>query len=129
MPSFHPSAVAALGELKRHYASVPFLTLGQTVLWDEPVKSAFCRLLEAIMPDAAMVAAVHDTDYFAKLPQLENRAAKFVMLPHNDGDTRNLWSAAGEISCLFGSETVPTRSLLTEHGVAFDRVARHYPGG
>ncbi|MBV9468272.1 MAG: hypothetical protein JOZ57_03445, partial [Abitibacteriaceae bacterium] len=72
---------------------------------------------------------VHDTDYFAKLPHLENRTEKYIMVPHNDGDTRNLWSAAGELSCLFGSETVPTRSLLTENGVAFDRVAKRYPGG
>ena len=129
MAEFHPTTVAALQKLQERYPAAKFLTLGQTVLWDEPVKAAFCRILEAINPSATMVAAVHDTDYFAKLPHLEDRAEKYVMLPHNDGDTRGLWSAAGELSCLFGSETVPTRSLLTENGVAFDRVARRYPGG
>jgi len=129
MSDFQPSAVAAIQALRARFPDTPFLTLGQTVLWDEPAKAAFCRILEVVAPDALMVAAVHDTDYFAKLTHFENRAEKFVLLPHNDGDTRGLWSAAGELSCLFGSETVPTRHLLTENGVAFDRVARDYPGG
>jgi len=125
---FQPSAVAAVQELRARYPHSPFLTLGQTVLWDEPVKAAFCRILEAVAPDATMVAAIHDTDYFAKLGHIES-AEKFVLLPHNDGSTRGLWSAAGELSCLFGAETVPTRAALAEAGVAFDRVAKFYPGG
>ena len=129
MPDFDPTVVAAIRTLRERFPRTPFLTLGQTVFWDEPAKAAFCRVMEEVAPDASIVAAVHDTDYFAKLPQLESRAEKFVLLPHNDGDTRGLWSAAGELSCLFGSETVPTRQLLTENGVAFDRVARGYPGG
>lgn len=129
MSEFHPAAVAAIEELCRRYPSTPFLTLGQTVLWDEPAKAAFCRMLEIIAPEAVIVAAVHDTDYFAKLPHVGASDRKFLLVEHNDGDTRGLWSAAGELSCLFGSETVPTRALLTEHGVAFDRVARRYPGG
>ena len=102
------------------------------MLWDEPAKAAFCRMLETLAPNAVMVAAIHDTDYFAKLPRSESevtRREKFALLSHNDGDTRGLWSAAGEISCLFGSETVPSRHALTENGVEFDRVARDYPGG
>ena len=135
MPEFHSSA-SAISELRARFPQTPFLTLGQTVWWDEPVKAAFCRILEVVAPDAVMMAAVHDTDYFAKLSRLENetqgeaeRREKFALLSHNDGDTRGLWSAAGEIACLFGSETVPTRQLLTENGVEFDRVARDYPGG
>lgn len=129
MSDLHPSAIAAVQSLRERFPDTPFLTLGQTVLWDEPAKAAFCRMLESIAPDAVMMAAVHDTDYFAKLPHFESRGENFVMVGHNDGDTRGLWSAAGEISCLFGAEVVPTRHILTENGVEFDRVARDYPGG
>ena len=120
---------AAVQDLRARFPHAPFLTLGQTVLWDEPVKAAFCRVLEVLAPGAQIVAAIHDTDYFAKLTHLENLNEKFALLEHNDGDTRGLWSAAGEISALFGSETVPTRHKLNENGVAFDRVAKGYPGG
>jgi hypothetical protein len=130
--SFQPTMTEAVRQLRARFPNAPFLTLGQTVLWDEPVKAAFCRALEVLAPEAQIVAAVHDTDYFAKLSHFETAVSddrKFLLLPHNDGDTRDLWSAAGEISCLFGSETVPTRHKLVENGVAFDRVARDYPGG
>lgn len=128
---FHPSMQSAVAELGVRFPDTPFLTLGQTVLWDEPVKAAFCRALETLAPEALIIAGVHDTDYFAKLslPGSSSQEEPFVMLEHNDGDTRDLWSAAGEISALFGSETVPTRQKLTENGVAFDRVAKDYPGG
>ena len=129
----HPTAAACVRDLRARFPHTPFLTLGQTVLWDEPTKAAFCRILEAVAPDARMMAAIHDTDYFAKLPagqsEIAADAPPFVMLEHNDGDTRGLWSAAGEISAFTGSETVTTRAVLTSLGVAFDRVARRYPGG
>lgn len=126
---FQPSMVEAVRALRERFPEAPFLTLGQTVLWDEPVKAAFCRVLEDLAPEASIVAGVHDTDYFAKLKHGQESTEKFVLLEHNDGDTHDLWSAAGEISSLFGSETVPTRAKLVENGVAFDRVARDYPGG
>ncbi len=133
LPDVHPTAAACVRDVRARFPHTPFLTLGQTVLWDEPTKAAFCRILEAVAPDATMVAAVHDTDYFAKLPagqtEVVQDAPPFVMLEHNDGDTRGLWSAAGEISSFTGSETVTTRAVLTSLGVAFDRVARRYPGG
>ena len=131
-PDLSPSSVnEVVRDLHARFPQTPFLTLGQTVLWDEPVKAAFCRVLEVAAPEARMMAAVHDTDYFAKLPQDYSHVTeeKFVMLPHNDGSTRGLWSAAGEISCLFGAEIVPSRHALAENGVAFDRVARDYPDG
>lgn len=136
MDELHPS-LQVVADLHQRYPRTPFLTLGQTVLWDEPLKVAFCRVLERLAPDSLVVAAVHNTDYFAKLPHVDNRPEAntnpppdpYMLLEHNDGPTRALWSAAGEIACLFGSETMPTRQLLTESGVAFDRVAHQYPGG
>ncbi len=127
--------VAALRELRTLYPDTPFLTLGQTVLWDEPVKAAFCRLCESleiggqVPPGARVVAGVHDTDYFAKLEGLAIKSQSFAVLRHNDGDTRGLWSAAGELSALFGAEIVPSRGDFTREGVAFANAARAYPGG
>ncbi len=127
--------VAALRELRTLYPDTPFLTLGQTVLWDEPVKAAFCRLCESLEiggqmpPGARVVAGVHDTDYFAKLEGLAIKSEPFAVLRHNDGDTRGLWSAAGELSALFGAEIVPSRGDFTREGVAFAGAAGAYNGG
>ncbi len=129
MPDFQASAATAIRQLHARFPDTPFLTLGQTVLWDEPTKAAFCRLCEEIAPTAEIVAGVHDTDYFAKLPGFHDKSEKFALLPHNDGTTRGLWSAAGEISALFGAEIVPTRHALSENGVAWDRVAKRFAGG
>ena len=133
--ALHPSTVAAVCELRERFPNTPFLTLGQTTLWDEPVKAAFGAIaaqLESenlIAPGTRIVAGVHDTDYFAKLEGLSIRDTPFVTLRHNDGDTRGLWSAAGELSALFGAEIVPSRADFTREGVAFARAARVYPGG
>ncbi len=127
--------VAALRELRTRYPNTPFLTLGQTVLWDEPVKAAFCRLCESleingqVPPGARVVAGVHDTDYFAKLEGLGIKSQPFAVLRHNDGDTRGLWSAAGELSALFGAEIVPSRGEFTRENIAFAKAANAYFGG
>ena len=133
--SIPAETVAALRELRTLYPETPFLTLGQTVLWDEPVKAAFCRLCDSleiggqIPPGARVVAGVHDTDYFAKLEGLAIKSQPFAVLRHNDGDTRGLWSAAGELSALFGAEIVPSRGDFTRENIAFAQAARAYPGG
>ena len=130
-----PQTINALRDVRERFPQTPFLTLGQTVLWDEPVKAAFCRLCETLeatgeIPSGArMVAGVHDTDYFAKLEGLAVKDQPFVVLRHNDGDTRGLWSAAGELSALFGAEVVPSRSDFTREGISFHKAARAYFGG
>lgn len=129
------ATVTALRALRERFPDAPFLTLGQTVLWDEPVKAALCRVLQSleargeIAPGARFVAGVHDTDYFAKLEGLAVKDDPFIVLRHNDGDTRGLWSAAGELSALFGAEIVPSRADLAGGGVSLRSAARAYPGG
>jgi len=133
--SLHPSTIEAVRALRERFPDAPFLTLGQTVFWDEPVKAAFCRICEALeaageIPSGTqMVAGVHDTDYFAKLEGLSIKDAPFVVLRHNDGDTRGLWSAAGEVSAFLGAETVPSHLDLARGGVALGKAARAYAGG
>ena len=124
-----PSVRAVLGTIKDQYPDVPFLALGQTVFWDEPAKAVWRRLLDTCLPGAALIAGVHDTDYFAKTSAHVADDQKYVALPHDDGQTRDLWSAAGELSALFGSESVPTRSMFLKAGVPFDWLGKGYPGG
>lgn len=69
------------------------------------------------------VAGVHDTDYFAKLPQTRGTGL-YAAMPHNDTTTKELWSAAGEFSVLFGSETVVSRDLLHGAGLRLSMVQR-----
>lgn len=124
------SVSECIARLKGEMADATLLALGQTVFWDEPIKGALLPALKAHDAPNRLVFGVHDSDYFAKLPGLaEEEGAPFRMLPHNDGSTRGLWSAAGEISQLFGSETVPTRSRFVAAGVPVEKIAPFYPGG
>ena len=124
-----PSVLTVLQTLRERSPEVPFLALGQTVFWDEPDKAVWRRLLDENQPTAKMIAGVHDTDYFAKTSAHVGTDRKFVALPHDDGRTRDLWSAAGELSSLFGSESVPTRAMYLSHNVPFDWLGKNYPGG
>lgn len=111
------------GRLRTDLAGIPLLAMGQTVFWDEPTKAALRLVLDKVSPETAMLVGVHDTDYFSRLGQPWNSGG-FVLTGHDDGPTRDLWVAAAEASQLFGSETVVTRALLSEHGVPIDRMAR-----
>ncbi len=120
----HPSVAGTLRRLREEAPGVPLLALGQSVFWDEPLKAMLPILAEAVNEPVSLVAGVHDTDYFAKLPGGVESDKRFIALPKNDGSTRDFWSAAGEFSALFGSETPVTREALAAAGVSIDRIAR-----
>lgn len=125
----HQSAAKLVADLRAQFGDLSYLALGQTVLWDEPMKAVWYRLIEEDAPGSKLIAGVHDTDYFAKTTALIPTDDKYIMLPHDDGATRALWSAAGEMSALFGSEDVPTRSLYERREVPFNWLAERFPGG
>lgn len=127
MESKQPNQEAAFEELDRVAPDAPFLALGQTVFWDEPMKAGVALESAARGRRRRFVAGVHDADYFAKLPHFSNLVG-YRAFPHNDTTTRGLWSAAGEFSALFGSEAVVSRDLLKEAGLRLTRVAADRPG-
>ena len=86
-----------LEELERVSGDAPFLALGQTVFWDEPMKAGVALAARRLGRPRRLVAGIHDTDYFAKLPSgSAKKKGHFKAFPHNDTSTRGLWSAAGE---------------------------------
>ncbi|MEN3000468.1 MAG: hypothetical protein ABDI19_01345, partial [Armatimonadota bacterium] len=130
------SVERVLEQLEREAPRVPLLALGQTVFWDEPTKSVLLLLMEACGRVRPFFLGVHDTDYFARLHAREWRVASsewrgdgYALLPHNDYSTRALWSSAGEISCLFGSEQIPTRARYRAAGAQLEKVAQRHPAG
>ncbi|MBS1724400.1 MAG: hypothetical protein JSS66_15770 [Armatimonadetes bacterium] len=122
-----PSQAQALEELQRLAPEAPFLSLGQTVFWDEPMKAGVALRSRNLGFSRAFVAGVHDTDYFAKAHQ-KGRTVGYGALPHNDLSTKGLWSAAGEFSALFGSETVVSRESLIAAGAKLAKVQSERPG-
>jgi hypothetical protein len=117
----------ALQELSKVAPDAPLLALGQTVFWDEPMKAGIAVAAKRLGHNRKLVAGVHDTDYFAKLPSGSHASGRFKAFPHNDTTTRGLWSAAGEFSTLFGSETVITREMLHAAGVRISKLASARP--
>lgn len=117
----------ALRELDQVAPKAPFLALGQTIFWDEPMKVGVVEYARRLGSERGFVMGVHDTDYFAKLPGGKRRPGKFQVFPHNDTTTKGLWSAAAEFSALFGSETVVSRDALTAGGLRMAVVERARP--
>jgi len=118
----------ALRALDALTPDAPFLALGQTVFWDEPMKAGVAEASVAGGSSRRFVAGVHDTDYFAKLASATHSRNGFAATPHNDTTTKGLWSAAGEFSALFGSETIVTRETLVRAGLRVDALNRLRPG-
>jgi hypothetical protein len=117
----------ALEALERVAPGVPLLALGQTIFWDEPMKAGVALASRRLGYNRRFIAGVHDTDYFAKLPSGKRRPGAYQALTHNDTTTRGLWSAAGEFSTLFGSETVISRDALASAGLRIDRLKEARP--
>ncbi len=120
---FHQSVGKVLTELNRRYPKAPLAAFGQTVFWDEPVKSVLVPMLEAYHPGARVIAGTHDADYFGRCPGRHGQE-RFITCEHNDNLTRDMWAAAGEVSALFGADVVPTRGELAAASVDFQRVLR-----
>lgn len=118
-----------LKELSERCPEVPMLALGQTVLWDEPMKAVLQRYLPLYHPRAVVWMGVMDTDYFSKPPFTVSGRGEYRLFPHNDGSTKEIWVAAGELSRLFGCEVVPTRDMYSAHGVQLEAVAKNAPEG
>jgi hypothetical protein len=129
MSDSHTSFDSIVSRLRDEFPGVTLLALGQTVYWDEPMKSILRRRLDETYPAATMLVGIHDADYFSKVSGSLCLSKGWSILPHTDGATKDLWVATGEISSLFGSETFPTRDVFTNYGVQFDKIARSYPGG
>ncbi|MHB1001551.1 MAG: hypothetical protein ACYC27_20110 [Armatimonadota bacterium] len=129
MSNISDTTLNIISRLRTEYKGVKLLALGQTIYWDEPMKAILRRLLDEHLPEAVMVVGIHDADYFSKVPANIGLPEGWAILSHNDGSTKDLWVATGEISQLFGSETIPSRDLLTAHGVQVDKIARDFPGG
>ena len=128
---FRASVVECVERLEQMGAQV--LALGQTVFWDEPMKAIACAAMQRHAPSLAFTAAVHDTDYFSKLPGHHPGGTAcdtgFAILPHDEGVTKQLWAAIGEASSLFGSETPVAKSDLIAAGVPLRWLSREYEGG
>ncbi len=100
---------------------------GQSPLWDEPTKAAAVAELVDLVPGLCMVAGVHDSDYFSKLPNATG--AGFRLVPRTDASTAELWAATAEFSALFGSETPVRVRDLAAQGVPIRQLARSAPEG
>ena len=126
MDSNCQKVVRIFEELDSVAPDAPFLALGQTVFWDEAMKSGLAVLNQKMGSNRRFVVGIHDTDYFAKSHSVKGSKG-FAALPHNDTTTKDLWSAAGEFSALFGAEIVITKEKLLKGGAKVGKVEHSRP--
>lgn len=93
------------------------------------MKAVLLRHLGRAFPDRVLWLGVMDTDYFSRPPALAQQNVGYTVLPHNDGSTKELWVATGELSRLFGCELVPGREVYARYGVQLEALARSAPEG
>lgn len=114
-PRFHLSMKEVFGELDRAAPGVPLAACGQTVFWDEPMKRVLAEARDCFGMERPALVGLHDLDYFSRMPDGDD--GEYRLLSHNDVDTREIWSAAGELSALFGCEAWASRDRLNELGL------------
>ncbi len=124
---FHDSLIACI----RHMAAerTPLLALGQTVFWDELLKSMLAAAARQHAPDLRLIAGAHDTDYFSKLTETGRTNGGFSLQPRDDDRTQQMWAAVAETSALLGTEYAVKRADLRAAGVPLRQLARRHPDG
>ncbi|MEA3400982.1 MAG: hypothetical protein U9R79_06995 [Armatimonadota bacterium] len=124
---FTESVIACITD--RAERGVPLLALGQTVFWDELLKSMLVEAAQQYAPELRLVAGAHDTDYFSKLPEPPAQNGGFSLQPRDDDRTRQMWAAVAETSAVLGTEHPVTRQQLRSAGVPLRQLARRHPDG
>ncbi len=129
---FHESLIACIQHSAD--ADTPLLALGQTVFWDELLKSMLVAAAQQYAPNLRLVAGAHDTDYFSKLPEGvqaddETRSNGFSLQPRDDHRTSQMWAAVAETSAVLGTEYPVTRAELRSAGLPLRQLAREHPDG
>ncbi len=108
---------------------VPFIALGQTVFWDEQLKSMIAAAAQRHCPGLRLIAGAHDTDYFSKLPDHGAANGGFSLQSRDDDRTSEMWAAVAETAAVLGCEQPVLRSDLRAAGVPLRRLARRHPEG
>lgn len=124
---YHESLIACIQQSSE--TEVPLLALGQTVFWDELLKSMIVAAARRHAPRLRMTAGVHDTDYFSKLAEAGMTDGGFSLQPRDDDRTRQMWAAVAETSAVLGSEHAVTRAQLRAAGLPLRQLAREHPDG
>lgn len=123
---FSDSVLAGIAQAAER--GVPLLALGQTVFWDELLKSMLAAAAREHAPELRLVAGAHDTDYFSKLPD-PGAGNGFTLQPRDDDRTQQMWAAVAETSAVLGCEHPVLRADLRAAGVPLRQLAQRDPRG